>query len=58
VQRDYYNAIELVMQRNQQGSRDGKLLSKRMNVADNHMLYIQREDFVSETKNESEENWM
>lgn len=58
VQRDYYNAIELVMQRNQAGSRDGELLSKKLNVADNHMLYIQREGLVSETKNESEENWM
>jgi site-specific recombinase XerD len=58
VQRDYYNAIELVMQRSQAGSRDGELLSKKLNVADNHMLYIQREGFVSETKNESEENWM
>ena len=58
VQRDYYNAIEVVMQRSQQGSRDGQLLSKRMNVADNHMLYIQREGFASDTKNESEENWM
>jgi len=58
VQRDYYNAIELVMQRSQQGSGDGQLLSKRMNVADNHMLYIQREDVASDTKNESEENWM
>jgi site-specific recombinase XerD len=58
VQRDYYNAIELVMQRSQQGSRYGQLLSKRMNVADNHMLYLQGEGFVSDTKNESEENWM
>jgi site-specific recombinase XerD len=58
VQRDYYNAIELVMQRNQQGSSDGRLLSKKLNVADNHMLYIQREDFVSDTKNDFEENWM
>jgi site-specific recombinase XerD len=58
VQRDYYNAIELVMQRSQAGSRDGQLLSKKLNVADNHMLYIQREGFVSDTKNESEENWM
>ena len=58
VQRDYYNAIELVMQRSQAGSRDGELLSKKLNVADNHMLYIQREGFVSVTKNESEENWM
>jgi site-specific recombinase XerD len=58
VQRDYYNAIELVMQRSQQGSSDGRLLSKRQNVTDNHMLYIQREDFVSDTKNEFEENWM
>jgi site-specific recombinase XerD len=58
VQRDYYNAIELVMQRSQAGSRDGELLSKKLNVADNHMLYIQREGLVSETKNESEENWM
>jgi site-specific recombinase XerD len=58
VQRDYYNAIELVMQRSQQGSRDGQLLSKRLNVADNHMLYLRREGFVSETKNESEENRM
>ena len=38
VQRDYYNAIELVMQRSQAGSRDGQLLSKKLNVADNHML--------------------
>jgi site-specific recombinase XerD len=58
VQRDYYNAIELVMQRSQQGSRDGQLLSKKLNVPDNHMLYIQREDVASDTKNESEENWM
>jgi site-specific recombinase XerD len=58
VQRDYYNAIELVMQRSQAGGRDGQLLSKKLNVADNHMLYIQREGFVTETKNESEENWM
>ena len=58
VQRDYYNAIELVMQRSQAGSRDGELLSKKLNVADNHMLYLQGEGFVSDTKNESEENWM
>ena len=58
VQRDYYNAIELVMQRNQAGSRDGELLSKKLNVADNHMLYIQREGLASNTKNESEENGM
>lgn len=58
VQRDYYNAIELVMQRSQAGSRDGQLLSKKLNVADNHMLYLQGEGFVSDTKNESEENWM
>jgi len=58
VQRDYYNAIELVMQRSQTGSRDGQPLSKKLNVADNHMLYLQGEDFVSDTKNESEENRM
>ena len=58
VQRDYYNAIELVMQRSQAGSRDGELLSKKLNVADNHMLYIQRESLASNTKNESEENGM
>jgi site-specific recombinase XerD len=58
VQRDYYNAIELVMQRSQAGSGGGQLLSKKLNVADNHVLYLQREGFVSETKSESEENWM
>jgi len=58
VQRDYYNAIELVMQRSHAGSGSGQLLSKKLNVADNHMLYIQREGLVSDTKNESEENWM
>jgi site-specific recombinase XerD len=58
VQRDYYNAIELVMQRSQAGSGGGQLLSKRLNVADNHVLYLQGEGFVSDTKSESEENWM
>ena len=58
VQRDYYNAIELVMQRSQAGSRDGQLASEQLNVADNHMLYIQKEGLVSDTKNESEENRM
>jgi len=58
IQRDYYNAIEVVMQRSQAGSRDGQPLSKKLNVADNHMLYLQGEGFVSDTKNESEENWM
>jgi site-specific recombinase XerD len=41
VQRDYYNAIELVMQRSQAGGR--YLLQKRLSVANDHMLYSQEE---------------
>ena len=57
VQRDYYNAIEVVMQRSQAGGRD-EYSKKRLNGIDDHVLYSQKEGFVSETKNESEENWM
>lgn len=56
VQRDYYNAIEVVMQRNQAGSRDGWLLQKRLNVADDHMLYLQEEGIVKERENIQKEN--
>ncbi len=58
VQRDYYTAIEVVMQRCYTGDRDGQLLSEKQNVADNHMLYLQGKGSVTDTKNESEENWM
>ncbi len=50
VQRDYYNAIEVVMQRSQAKGRDGWLLQKRLNVADDHMLYLQEEGTVRERK--------
>jgi len=56
VQRDYYNAIEVVMQRSQAGGRDGWLLQTRLNVADDHMLYLQEKGAVSETKTDKKEN--
>ncbi|OPY75648.1 MAG: Tyrosine recombinase XerC [Syntrophorhabdus sp. PtaU1.Bin153] len=56
VQRDYYNAIEVVMQRSQAGCGDGWLPQKRLNVADDHMLYLQEEVAVSETKTDKKEN--
>ncbi|MCX5809190.1 MAG: tyrosine-type recombinase/integrase [Proteobacteria bacterium] len=56
VQRDYYNAIEVVMQRSQAGCRDGWLRQKRLNVADGHMLYLQEEGIVKERENRQKEN--
>jgi len=53
VQRDYYNAIEVVMQRSQAGGRDGWLLQKRLNVADDHMLYLQEEGTVRERRKQT-----
>jgi hypothetical protein len=57
VQRDYYNAIEVVMQRSQAGGRDGWLLQKRLNVADDHMLYLQEEGTVREKKTDKRKTW-
>ncbi|MCX5812855.1 MAG: hypothetical protein NT178_09975 [Proteobacteria bacterium] len=56
VQRDYYNAIELVMQRSQAEGRD--LLQKRLNMANDHMLYLQEEDTFEGKKNIQKENRM
>jgi hypothetical protein len=49
VQRDYYNAIEVVMQRSQAGYRDEWLSQKRLNVTDDRMLYSQ-EDTMRERR--------
>ncbi|MDD5008226.1 MAG: hypothetical protein PHC68_07460, partial [Syntrophorhabdaceae bacterium] len=56
IQRDYYNAIEVVMQRNQAGGKDGWLLQTRLNVADDHMLYSQEKGAMSEKKTYKKEN--
>ena len=56
VQRDYYNAIEVVMQRSQSGYRDEWLSQKRLKEVDDHMLYSQEEDTMREKKNRQKEN--
>jgi site-specific recombinase XerD len=54
VQRDYYNAIELVMQRSQAEGRH--LLQKRLSMANDHMLYSQEEGALEGKKNRQKEN--
>jgi hypothetical protein len=54
VQRDYYTAIEIVMQRSQTRSRrEDDNPKKRLNEVDDHVLHSQEEGFMSETKKHS-----
>jgi site-specific recombinase XerD len=55
VQRDYYNAIEVVMQRSQAGGRNN-YSKKRLNVVGDHMLYSQEEGYSHAAKNREKEN--
>jgi len=54
VQRDYYNAIEVVMQRSQAEGRE--LLQKRLSMVNDHMLYSQEEDAFEQKENIQKEN--
>ena len=47
---NYNDLHNYAMQRSQAGGRDGWLLQKRLNVADDHMLYLQEEGTVKERK--------
>ena len=44
------------MQRSQAGGRDGWLLQKRLNVADDHMLYLQEVKYYEREENIQKEN--